>query len=33
MFKLSASAAAISEFCEWVLVGMDVSIPCDVQLM
>ena len=26
IFKLSASAAA-NEFCEWVLVGIDVYIP------
>ena len=33
VFKLSASAATISKFCGWAQVGMDVSIPCDVQLM
>ena len=27
IFKLSASAAAASEFCEWVQVGIDVYIP------
>ena len=27
IFKLIASAAAASEFCEWVQVGIDVYIP------
>ena len=27
IFKLGASAAAASEFCEWVQVGIDVYIP------
>ena len=27
IFKLDASAAAASEFCEWVQVGIDVYIP------
>ena len=27
IFKFSASAAAASEFCEWVEVGIDVYIP------
>ena len=34
IFKLSASAAAASEFCEWVQVGIDVYIPhrkCQVK--
>ena len=33
IFKLSASAAATSEFCEWVQVGIDVYIPhCKYQV-
>ena len=33
IFKLSASAAAASEFCEWVQVGIDVYIPhCKYQV-
>ena len=34
IFKLGASAAAASEFCEWVQVGIDVYIPhrkCQVK--
>ena len=27
IFKLSSSAAAASEFCKWVQVGIDVCIP------
>ena len=27
IFKLGASAAAASEFCEWVRVGIDLYIP------
>ena len=33
IFKLSASAAAASEFCEWVQIGIDVYIPhCKYQI-
>ena len=33
IFKLGASAAAASEFCEWVQLGIDVYIPqCKYQV-